>query len=276
MIVSVAMWLCAIGSFTFRRLPWWDPQMSQFKMIGQTSVRAKMRNAVSRYLTEWMSTLEVWAIDKAIVRVRGTGVQFGGEPMKVLIDNSIQRQFTSASQTVEYKQRASWPDGVPRDILVVGHEPIYCKPVSDKDGKLGENMAYVPGLLYHVRQDCLKLFTSDALLAERIIHAVGDYSRIGWFSYDMFSDIEVPCLDGYEVFCFCDDALEYKDDMICFREDWFRQRQTLQGSNEYGGRLILSTDKDPIGSAPKAKEKLKEWLEQKRGEVPPLIVLLNA
>ena len=258
--------------FAIRRGPWWDCQMGRFKMVGRHSGSAKMLNAVCYRLTVLVKQVETWAVNSDIKSYVGDSWKGPDKkrPMTILMDNCAQAHFTHLFKTVTYKQRATWPNGVPNEVEVLGQEPIYEKPKNDKDGKLVENMKYVPSLLYLSKQGHIKLFSSDALFAERMSQPVGMYSKMDWISYDLFSDVEFTCLDGYEAYCSIDEALEWKDGKICFREDWFREHPTLAHlpkSNEYGGLVIQSTDKDPFGTAPNSGEKLRDWLAGKRKEV---------
>ena len=241
----------------------------------------KMKEKLLRKLFDAFKQQVVKMVDSDIVLccVRSREILDRNRPLKILVDNSVIGQFAFLFSTGTYKKTLAWPnDESSFEIDCVIPEPIYRESV---DSKLENNMRFVPSLLYLFKQNYLEMFSSDVLLAERKSQMVGMYNGMGIYDYALFSNITLPSLDGYEAYCFVDDALEWKNGKIHIRPDYFQKRPTLaympnaeECMGEYG-LIISSKDKDPLGTAPDAKQRLEIWLEVKREEIPEFSELVK-
>ena len=188
------------------------------------------------------------------------------KPLKILVDNSVIGQFAFLFYTGTYKKTITgWPnDESSFETDCVLPEPIYREYIGKKlENTMEYNMRFVPGLLYLLKQDYLEMFSSDVLLTERKSQMVGMYNEMSISNYALFSNIKLPSLDGYEAYCFVDNALEWKNGekyifaLIIFRNvpnfGLYAKRRRMYGRSN--GLIISSKDRDPLGTAPNAKQR---------------------
>ena len=242
--------------------------------------KEKIRYKISRKLLSRYERILPGIVDNEILFCSRAAQEKSdkGKPLKILIDNSVIAQFSFLFRTIGYKRVISgWPrpESPPIQMDCISMDPVYTeyagKPL---DYNREYNMRFVPSLLYLFQQEYIEIFSSDALFAERRNQMTGMYSGIGIFDYALFKDIKFKNLDGFEAYCFIDDALEEIDGKIGFSLDFAAKNPTIahfpnaeECMGEYG-MIIKSTDRDPFGTAPNASQKLDLWLKKKRGGNP--------
>ena len=178
-----------------------------------------------------------------------------GRSVGILVDNSIFGQASTTHQTYSYKKTVEWPSGTKNERHVVSVEPIY---VEHENKETADNIRFLPGLIYLFSQGNLGLFTSDVLRCEQSSQPIGRYNDgISIFDYDLFENVQFGQIDGYEALCNISDALEWINGKIHFKKDFFEKAPTFNG-------MIFSTDIDPFGDCPDAKNRLQQYLMKKR------------
>ncbi len=220
-----------------------------------------MINSWIRRLENWIEKMDGKIMEVMVNRsIIGSYKKSNEESIKVMVDNSVIQQFTRDHwYNPVRRQKVSWPDNVPREMPILDIFNVVFDRGTLSD-EVVESMTYVPSLIYIAKKGGMVWFTSDVLEAEKLSHPVGVYKGMLWCRDSIFSSVKRDNLDGYEAYCHCDDALEWKDGQIHYKLEWFEKHPTFNG-------VIGSMDKDPFGSCPNAKEKLHEWLEEKRKEI---------